>query len=83
MCTLAAMCRYDPATSGEPESGLKHVHKSRLNKAGLQPWSPVPGDPPVLDLLLIRLDALLLPGFSPHCLGITLWPHIFHPGMNF
>jgi len=65
---LAAVCRSDPAAPREPGNGLKHIHKVRLNEAGLQPRSPAPGDAPGLGLLLINLDALLLHGFSPHCL---------------
>lgn len=83
-CTLAGMCRYDLAAPGESRNGFKHIHEARLNKAGLQSRSPALGDPPLFGLLLISLDALLLPGFSPRCLRIIFCPHIFHPGiLNF
>lgn len=75
------MCKFDPATPREPGNELKHIHEVRLNKAGLQHRSPGPDDAHGSDYLLINLDALLLPAFSPHCLGITFCPHIFHPGI--
>lgn len=55
---------------------MSHIHKAGLNKAGLEDRSTDPGNPP-LSGLLISLDALLLPGFSPHFLGVTLCPHTF------